>query len=106
MKTLRKRHLGRLQRFSEINTMIDLTVKSCEDRPTTSMVILQCAPLLKTNELYRYRVEVILHVYGTLAYKVTRSNIGFVYAYSSVFYRRLQDCASKQSTAFFSVYHL
>ena len=91
VKTLRKRRLGRLKRFREINTMIDLTVKICEDRPTTSMVILQCAPLLKANELYRYRVEVILHVHENLAYKVTRSNIGFVYAYSSVFYRRLQD---------------
>jgi hypothetical protein len=91
LKTLRKRRLGRLERFREINTMIDLTVKICGDMPTTSMVILQCAPLLKANELYRYRVEVILHVYENLAYKVTRSNIGFVYAYSSVFYRSLQD---------------
>jgi len=64
------------------------------------MVILQFVPLLKANEMYRYRVEVILHVYGTLAYKVTRSNIGFVYVYSSVFYRRLQDRALKQRAAF------
>jgi len=71
--------------------MVDLTVESCEDRPTTSTVILQCSPLLKTNELYRYRVEVILHVYGNLAYKITRSNFGFVDTYSSVFYRRLRD---------------
>ena len=89
--------------------MIDLIVKICEGEPTTSTVICQCAPLLKANELYRYRLEVILHAYGTLAYKVTRSNIGFVCAFSSVFYRRLRDRSLKQSAVlfqFFSVYHL
>jgi hypothetical protein len=76
---------------------------------TTSVVTLQCSPLLKANKLYWYRVEVILHVYGTLAYKVTRSNFDFVYAYSSVFYKRLRDHSLKKSAAFFqsfSVYHL
>jgi hypothetical protein len=78
VKILRKRRIGRLQRFRESNTMIDLTVQSCDDRLTTSTVILQCSPLLKANELYRCRVEVILHAYGTLADEVTKSNFGFV----------------------------
>ena len=109
MKILRKWRLGRLQRIRESNTMIDLTVKRCDDRLTTSTVMLQCSPLLKANELYRCRVEVILHWYGTLAYEVTRSNFGFIYAYSSVSYRRLRDRSLKQSAASFqsfSLYHL
>jgi hypothetical protein len=67
------------------------------------MVIFQRSPLLKANELYRYRVRVILHVYETLAYKVTRLNFGSIYAYSSVFCRGLWDRSLKQSADFFPV---
>jgi hypothetical protein len=67
VKTLRKRRLGRLQRFRESNIMIDLRVRSCEDRPTTSMVMFKRSLFFNANKLCQYLVEAILHMYGTLA---------------------------------------